>query len=138
MARILKTTEIEGQEAVALFDTGAIYTYVRAPLMRDVPKKAMIPPARVGLGGGKLIFRNYASFRERSRDLIFLRMLWCTHYGAVGNKARPANRQAGFGGAQAARIHRVLNILNEMSTEMQPEFRNSKSTIRNSLCAVQP
>ena len=29
MARIVKAIEIEGQPAVALFDTGAVYTYVR-------------------------------------------------------------------------------------------------------------
>jgi hypothetical protein len=33
VAQIIKTIEIEGQQAVALFDTGAIYTYVRSPLV---------------------------------------------------------------------------------------------------------
>ena len=51
MARIIKTIEIEGQPAVALFDTRAVYTYVCAALVRDVPKRIMVPPARVGLDG---------------------------------------------------------------------------------------
>lgn len=33
MGRIIKEIEIEGQSAVALFDTGAIYTYVREGLL---------------------------------------------------------------------------------------------------------
>jgi len=32
MARIVKTIEIEGRPAVALFDTGALYSYVRSSL----------------------------------------------------------------------------------------------------------
>jgi hypothetical protein len=37
VAQIIKTIEIEGQQAVALFDTGAIYTYVRSPLCEKRP-----------------------------------------------------------------------------------------------------
>jgi len=32
MARTITTIEIEGQPALALFDTGALYTYVRSAL----------------------------------------------------------------------------------------------------------
>jgi predicted aspartyl protease len=51
MARIIKTIEIEGQPAVALFDTGATYSYVRSSLVGSAPRRAMTAPARVGLGG---------------------------------------------------------------------------------------
>lgn len=54
MARIIKTIEIEGQPAVALFDTGAIYTYVRAALVRHAPGRAVTQPARVALGGREI------------------------------------------------------------------------------------
>jgi len=51
MSRIIKTIEIEGKPAKALFDTGAFYSYVISKLVGHVPKKAMRPPVRVGLGG---------------------------------------------------------------------------------------
>jgi Aspartyl protease len=51
MARIIKPIEIEGQPAVALFDTGAINTYVRSSLVAAAPRRAMATPTRVGLGG---------------------------------------------------------------------------------------
>jgi len=38
MARIVKTIEIEGQKVVALFDTGALYTYIRSNLAIGVPR----------------------------------------------------------------------------------------------------
>ena len=49
MGRIIKTIEIEDQPAVALFDTGALYTYVRSSLVQKAPRRAMIPYARVAL-----------------------------------------------------------------------------------------
>ena len=51
MGRIIKTIEVEGQPTVALFDTGAVYTYVRSSLVNDVPRKAISKPVRVLLGG---------------------------------------------------------------------------------------
>jgi len=50
MARIIKTIEIEGQPAVALFDTGALYTYVRSGLVANVPRMTIARPVRVLLG----------------------------------------------------------------------------------------
>jgi len=72
MARIIKTIEIEGQQAVALFDTGAIYTYVRSPLVRGTPKRAMIPPARVALGGKDVEIRELCFIQGKIGGLDFL------------------------------------------------------------------
>lgn len=72
MARVMKTIEIEGQEAVALFDTGAIYTYVRSPLVRETPRRAMIPPARVALGGRDIEIRELCFVQGKIEGLDFL------------------------------------------------------------------
>jgi hypothetical protein len=72
MARIIKTIEIEGQQAVALFDTGAIYTYVRSPLVRETPRRAMIPPVRVVLGGKDIEIRELCFIQGRIEGLDFL------------------------------------------------------------------
>lgn len=69
MARIIKIIEIEGQPAVALFDAGAVCTYVRSPLVREAPKRAMIPPARVGLGGREIEIREYCILQGKVEDL---------------------------------------------------------------------
>ena len=50
MARIMKI-EIEGKPAMALFDTGAIYTYVRLDLARGVQRVEVPTPPRVAIGG---------------------------------------------------------------------------------------
>ncbi|HIE28909.1 TPA: hypothetical protein EYP66_16670 [Candidatus Poribacteria bacterium] len=44
MSRIIKTIEIEGVPTVALFDTGALYTYVRSSLAQDAPRIKMPSP----------------------------------------------------------------------------------------------
>ena len=72
MARIIKTIEIEGQQAVALFDTGAIYTYVRFPLVRGTPRRAMVPPARVALGGKNVEIRELRFVQGKIGGLAFL------------------------------------------------------------------
>lgn len=50
MGRIVKQIEIEGQPAMALFDSGAVYTYVRSPLLANLPRQSMSRPTRVLLG----------------------------------------------------------------------------------------
>jgi len=72
MARIIKTIEIEGQPALALFDTGATYSYVRSPLVREAPRRAMIPPARVGLGGRTVEIREICLVQGKIDGLAFL------------------------------------------------------------------
>jgi hypothetical protein len=54
MSRIIKTIEIEGQPAVALFDTGAVNTYVCSSLVHHVPLKSVTHPVRVTLGGQEI------------------------------------------------------------------------------------
>lgn len=72
MARIVKAIEIEGKEAIALFDTGAIYTYVRSTLVREVPRRAMIPPARVALGGKTIDIKELCLVQGKIEGLDFL------------------------------------------------------------------
>lgn len=72
MARIIKTIEIEGQPAVVLFDTGAVYSYVRSSLVRDAPRRAMTPPTRVGLGGRDIEIRELCFVQGRIEGLDFL------------------------------------------------------------------
>jgi hypothetical protein len=51
MGRIIKNIEIEGQPAVTLFDTGAVYTYVRSRFLTKATRKVIPKPARTVLGG---------------------------------------------------------------------------------------
>ncbi|HIE29533.1 TPA: hypothetical protein EYP66_19865 [Candidatus Poribacteria bacterium] len=51
MGRIIKEIEIEGQTAVALFDTGAVFTYVKQPLLANAVRKSLAAPFHVALGG---------------------------------------------------------------------------------------
>ncbi len=54
MGRVIKEIEIEGKPGVALFDAGSIYTYIRTQLLRDVPKRTIMKPNRVALGGKEI------------------------------------------------------------------------------------
>jgi hypothetical protein len=72
MARIVKTIEIEGQPAVALFDTGATYTYVRSSLLGGVPRRAMVPPAHVVLGGQDIDIQELCLMQGKIEGLAFL------------------------------------------------------------------
>lgn len=71
MARIIKTIEIEGQPAVALFDTGAIYSYVRSPLVPDVPRRSVTRPVRVTLGGRDIDIRELRLIEGEIEGLDF-------------------------------------------------------------------
>lgn len=51
MARIIKTIEIEGQQALVLFDTGPVLTYVMEHLLTSALRKPAVEPFRVALGG---------------------------------------------------------------------------------------
>jgi predicted aspartyl protease len=57
MGRIIKEIEIEGQRAIALFDTGAMYTYVREKLLAEAPRRRVASPVRVVLGGQTIQIR---------------------------------------------------------------------------------
>lgn len=71
MARIIKTIEIEGQPAVALFDTGAVFTYVREHLLTAVLRKPVTEPFRVGLGGKSFEVRELCLIGGRIEGLAF-------------------------------------------------------------------
>jgi len=51
LARIIKTIEIEGQTVTALFDTGALFTYVKRNLLANAVKRSLTAPFHVALGG---------------------------------------------------------------------------------------
>jgi len=72
MGRIIKEIEIEGQRAVALFDTGAVYTYVRASLVAHTPRAAVVPPIRVTLGGQSIPIREQCFVNGKIEGLDFL------------------------------------------------------------------
>ena len=71
MARIIKTIEIEGQPAVALFDTGAVFTYVREHLLSTAPRKPVTEPFRVALGGKTMEIRELCLIGGRIEGLGF-------------------------------------------------------------------
>jgi hypothetical protein len=70
MTRIIKTIEIEGQEATALFDSGAVYTYVRERLVSGVHTRA-VPATKVGLGGREIQIRRYCLVEGKIEGLEF-------------------------------------------------------------------
>ena len=51
MSRIIKTIEIEGKPAKALFDTGPFHTYVLREFLEGVPTLPVTKPYEVALGG---------------------------------------------------------------------------------------
>lgn len=71
MVRIIKTIEIEGQSAVALFDTGATYTYVRAALVANAPGRVLKQPVHVVLGGQDITIRELRLIEGKIEGLDF-------------------------------------------------------------------
>jgi len=72
MARIIKTIEIEGQPAVALFDTGALYSYARSSLVTNVPRIEVPNPPRVVLGGDVIEIRELCLIKGKIEGLDFV------------------------------------------------------------------
>ncbi|HUT32384.1 MAG TPA: aspartyl protease family protein [Planctomycetota bacterium] len=72
MSRIIKTIEIEGKPATALFDTGALYSYVVSRLVGSLPKRTMAPPVRVGLGGSEIEVREFCIMEGTIEGLEFM------------------------------------------------------------------
>jgi len=72
MGRIVKQIEIEGQPATALFDTGANYTYVRADLVQNAPRRRMSPPITVAFGGQEIEIREVCLVEGKIEGLPFL------------------------------------------------------------------
>jgi predicted aspartyl protease len=71
MGRIIKTIEIEGQPAVALFDTGATFTYIKEPFLATALRKPLIAPFRVALGGTSIEIRELCLIGGRIEGLGF-------------------------------------------------------------------
>ena len=71
MGRIIKEIEIEGQRAVALFDTGATYTYVREGLVTKAPRGPVVAPVRVALGGQTIQIREQCFINGKIEGLDF-------------------------------------------------------------------
>jgi hypothetical protein len=57
MARIIKEITVEGRACIALFDTGSTNTYIRKQFLVDVPKRSIVKPYRVALGGNQIEVR---------------------------------------------------------------------------------
>jgi hypothetical protein len=71
VGRIIKEIEIEGQPAVALFDSGAFYTYVRESLLAHNPRAAVVAPVRVALGGLTVHIREQCFMNGKIEGLDF-------------------------------------------------------------------
>ena len=71
MGRIIRTIEIESQPAVALFDTGAVYTYVRSDLITRTPRSIVTKPVRVILGGQAIEITDLCLFNGKIEGLDF-------------------------------------------------------------------
>jgi hypothetical protein len=72
MGRMIKSVEIEGQPATAMFDTGAVNTYVQSALVEGVPRRPMSPPAQVGLGGRSIEISELCLIQGKIEGLSFL------------------------------------------------------------------
>ncbi|HEV3025822.1 MAG TPA: hypothetical protein VGX76_25285 [Pirellulales bacterium] len=75
MSRVIKTIEIEGKPAIALFDTGAFHTYVSRPFLKKSPRRRVAKPYEVGLGGGTLVVRELALINGKIEGLDFSTMV---------------------------------------------------------------
>ncbi len=71
MARIIKTIEIEGQPATALFDTGAVNSYVQSSLVAQAPYTMVSKPIRVLLGGQTIDITQLCLFNGKIEGLDF-------------------------------------------------------------------
>lgn len=71
MARIVKEIEIQGRPAMALFDTGAVFTYVRRGLIATAPRQPVVEPFRVALGGRTVEVRELCLIGGRIEGLGF-------------------------------------------------------------------
>ena len=71
MSRIIKEIEVEGKPAVALFDSGATFTYVRSSLITEAPRKKFKEPAHVALGGKEIEIKELALIEGKIEGLGF-------------------------------------------------------------------
>src|SRR5437870_3949879 len=71
MGRIIKTIEIEGKPAKALFDTGAFHTYVLREYLEGVPALPVTKTYEVALGGKTIDVRERALINGKIEGLDF-------------------------------------------------------------------
>jgi predicted aspartyl protease len=71
LGRIIKKIEIEGQTAVALFDTGAVFTYVKQNFLENAVGKPLVEPFHVVLGGNTIDIRELYLIGGRIEGLAF-------------------------------------------------------------------
>ena len=71
MSRIIKTIEIEGKSAKALFDTRAFHTYVLRGFLEGVPTLPVTKPYEVALGGETIRVRERALINGKIEGLDF-------------------------------------------------------------------
>jgi len=71
LGRIIKKIEIEGQTAVALFDTGAVFTYVKQPYLANAVRKPLAAPFHVALGGRDVDVRELCLIDGKIEGLAF-------------------------------------------------------------------
>jgi hypothetical protein len=71
MARIIKSIEIEGRPANALFDTGAVNTYVVSSLVAGAPRQKIAKPAHVALGGQSIDIKELCLIQGKIEGLDF-------------------------------------------------------------------
>lgn len=70
---MIKTIEIEGKPANALFDTGAFHTYVLRRYLKEMPDRVVpvTKPYEVGLGGETIEIRERALINGKIEGLDF-------------------------------------------------------------------
>ena len=71
MSRVIKTIEVEGKPAVALFDSGAFHSYVLRKYLKGVPKRPVAKPYEVSLGGETFTVRERAMINGKIEGLDF-------------------------------------------------------------------
>ncbi len=73
MSRVIKTIEIEGKLAKALFDTGAFHTYVLRKYLEGIPDRVVrvTKPYEVALGGETIQIKERALINGKIEGLDF-------------------------------------------------------------------
>jgi len=77
MSRVVKTIEIEGQPAKALFDTGAFHSYLLRRYLEEIPDRfvAVAKPYEVALGVETFEVREHALINGKIEGLDFNTMV---------------------------------------------------------------
>jgi hypothetical protein len=71
MTRIVKTIEVEDKEVLALFDTGAVHTYIQRNLAEGVPRRSIVKRFKVALGTKEIEVDEFCLIHGRIEGLDF-------------------------------------------------------------------